>query len=122
MLSKILAVLGLAASLAVPQVLAADPPFPPAALGQLEGLLDSCSQVTPKSAPDFKKVRDQLLKGVAEKDVAKVRASDEYKEAYASITDRLESASKKEAAEACKVFLGEPAERPAQTPTKSGRQ
>jgi len=121
MRSKILSVLGLAASLAVPLVLAADPPFAPAALGQLEGLLDSCSQVTPESAPDFKKVRERLLEAVSEKDVAKVRASDEYKEAYKSITDRLESASKKEAAEACKVFLGTPAARP-QTPTKSGRQ
>jgi hypothetical protein len=121
MRSRILSVLGLAASLAVPQVFAADPSFA-AALGQLEGLLDSCSQVTPKSAPDFKKVRERLLEAVPEKDVAKVRASDEYKEAYKSITDRLESASKKEAAEACKVLLGEPAARPAQTPTKSGRQ
>jgi len=121
MRSRILSVLGLAASLALP-VVAAEPPLAPAVLGQLEGLLDSCSQETPKSAPDFRKVRERLLEGVTEKDVAKVRASDEYKEAYKFITDRLEGASKKEAAESCKVFLGEPAARPAQTPTESGRQ
>jgi hypothetical protein len=59
-----------------------------------------------KSAPDYKKQRERLVQGASDKDLAEVRAADEYKEAYKFISDRFEKASKDEAVEACKVFLG----------------
>jgi hypothetical protein len=102
---RILWLVWLCTALAVPQVFAAELPAP-AALGQVESLLDSCSKANPQSAPDYKKQRDKLTAGVAEKDLAEVRASDEYKGAYNEISDRFEKASKDEAVKACKVFLG----------------
>jgi hypothetical protein len=102
---RILWLVWLCTALAVPQVFAAELPAP-AALGQVESLLDSCSKANPQSAPDYKKQRDKLTAGVAEKDLAEVRAADEYKGAYNEISDRFEKASKDEAVKACKVFLG----------------
>ena len=95
----------LSTALAVPHVFAAELPAP-AALGQVESLLDSCSKANPQSAPDYKKQRERLVQGVSDKDLAEVRASDEYKGAYNEISDRFEKASKAEAVKTCKVFLG----------------
>ena len=92
-------------AMAVPQVFAEELPAP-AALGQMEGLLDSCSRTDPRSAPDLKKQREALVLGVSEKDLAQVRAADEYGGAYREVSDRLDGASKDEAIKACKVFLG----------------
>jgi hypothetical protein len=102
---RILSLVCLSTALAVPQVLAVELP-PPAALAQLEGLLDSCSKANPQSASDYKKQRDKLTAGVAEKDLADVRDSEEYKGVYKEISDRFEKASKAELVKTCKVFLG----------------
>jgi hypothetical protein len=104
---KILSLVCLSAALAVPQVFAAE--LSPALLGQMESLLDSCSKASPQSAAAYKKQREKLVQGVSEKDLAKVRAADEYKDAYKGISDRFEKVSKDEAAESCKVFLGKAA-------------
>jgi hypothetical protein len=102
---RILSLVWLCTALAVPQVFAAELPAP-AALGQVESLLDSCSKANPQSAPDYKKQRERLVQGVSDKDLAQLRASDDYKGAYKEITDRFEKASKDDAVKACKVFLG----------------
>src|SRR5215468_8751396 len=102
---RILSLVPLCTALAVPQVFAAELPAP-AALGQVESLLDSCSKSNSQSAADYRKQRQRLVEGVADKDLAGVRASDEYKGAYKEISDRFEKASKAEAAKTCKVFLG----------------
>ena len=102
---RILSLVWLSTALAVPQVFAGELPAP-AALGQMESLLDSCSKTDPQSAPDFKKQRERLVQGVSEKDLAELRKSDEYKGAYKESSDRFEKASKDEAVKACKVFLG----------------
>ena len=102
---KLLSLVWLSTALAVPQIFAAELP-PPAALGQMESVLDSCSKANPQSAADYKKQRERLVQGVSEKDLAEVRASDEYKGAYKEISDRFEKESKEEAVKACKVFLG----------------
>jgi hypothetical protein len=94
------------AAIIVPTVFAAELPTPEG-LGLVEGLLDSCSQMNPKSAAVLKKQRERLIQGVSEKDLAKLRASDKYKDTYKSIGDQLEKVSKDEAAEACKVLLGD---------------
>jgi len=102
---RILSLAWLSTVLAVPQIFGDELP-PPAALAQLESLLDSCSEANPQSAPDYKKQRERLVQGVSDKDLAEVRASDEYKGAYKEISDRFEKASKAEAVKTCKVFLG----------------
>ena len=68
---RILSLVWLSAALAVPQVFAGELPTP-AGLGQLESLLDSCSTANPQSAPNYKKLREQLVQGVSEKDLAEV--------------------------------------------------
>ena len=102
----ILSVISLAAVIAVPQVVAADVHFTPAGLGHLEGALDSCARAIPKSAAEYKKQKERLVQGVSDEDLAKVRAAGEYQALYKAISDQLGKASKDEAAEACKVFLG----------------
>ena len=113
---KLLPLVWLSTALAVPQIFAAQLPAP-AALGQMESVLDSCSKANPQSAAEYKKQRERLVQGVSEKDLAEVRASDEYKGAYKEISDRFEKESKEEAVKACKVFLGT-----ADTPAKDTRK
>lgn len=103
---EILSVVCLAAVIAAPRVVAADLPFTPAGLGHLEGLLDSCARAIPKSAAEYQKQKERLVQGVSEEDLAKARAAGEYQETYRASSDRLEKASKDEAAETCKIFLG----------------
>jgi hypothetical protein len=103
---RIISVVSLAAFIAAAPVGAADLPFTPAGLGHLEGALDSCARAIPKSAAEYKKQRDRLVQGVSDEDLAKVRAAGEYQAMYKAISDQLGKASKDEAAEACKVFLG----------------
>src|SRR5579863_3756316 len=102
---RILSLVWLSTVLAVPQVFAGELPSS-AGLGQMESLLDSCSKTDPQSAANLKKQRERLVQGVSERDLAKVRAADEYKAAYKESSDRFEKASKDEAMKACKVFLG----------------
>jgi len=102
---RILSLVWLSTVLAVPQVFAGELPSS-AGLGQMEGLLDLCSKTDPQSAPNLKKQRERLVQGVSERDLAKVRAADEYKAAYKESSDRFEKASKDEAIKACKVLLG----------------
>lgn len=103
---RIVWVVCMIATFAVPLVFAAEPPTP-ATLGLMEGLLDSCSQASPKSADAFKKQRESLFQGVSDKDLAKLRDTGEYKDTYKSITDQLDKVSNDEAAEACRFFLKE---------------
>ena len=102
---RILSLVWLFTVLAVPQVFADELPTP-AALGQTESLLDSCSKTNPQSAPNLKKQREHILQGLSEKDLVKVRSADEYKAAYQEFRDRFEKASKDEAKKACATFLG----------------
>jgi len=102
---RILSLVWLSTVLAVPQVFAGELPSS-AGLGHMESLLDSCSKTDPQSAPNLKKQRERLVQGVSEKDLAKVRAADEYKAAYKESSEQFEKASKDEAKQACRAFLG----------------
>jgi hypothetical protein len=95
------------AALAITQGFAAESPDA-AALGQMEGLLDGCAKANPQSAADYKKQREEVVRGVSDKDLAKMRKADDYNAAYKAISDRFDKASKDEVSEACKVFLGVP--------------
>ena len=103
---KILSVVCICAALAIPQLVVAAEPPAPAALGQLESILDSCAAAKPKDAENYKKQRAKLTEGLAEKDVAKIRDAEEYKEAYSSIRERFDQASTEEVDKACNAFAG----------------
>jgi hypothetical protein len=102
---RILSLMWVSAALAVPQVHAGELPAP-AALGQMESLLDSCSKLDPKWASALKQQHEQLVQGVTKEDLAKVRAADDYKAAYKDFSDRYESVSKDEALKSCSMLLG----------------
>jgi hypothetical protein len=102
---RILSLVGFCTVLAAPQVFAEDLPAP-ATLGQVESLMDSCSKADPKSAPDLKTQHERLVQGVSEKDLAKVRAADEYQRVYKEFSALIARTSRDEAMKACKVFVG----------------
>jgi hypothetical protein len=102
----ILSAVSVAAVIAVARVVAADLPFTPAGLGHLEGALDACARAIPESAAEYNKQKQRLVQGVSDKDLANARAAGEYQQTYKAISDQFENASKDQAAEACKVFLG----------------
>ncbi len=105
---KLLRIVCFSAALTLPQLaVAADSKAPDAAaLGQFESIFDSCSAARPESAENYKKQRDKLTNGVAEKDLAKVRDSQQYKDAYEAVKQRTEQASSDQINAACKVVLG----------------
>ena len=103
---KSLSIACISAALMTPYLAAASEPPAQSALGQLESILDSCAAAKPKEAEHYKKQRAKLTEGIAEKDVAKIRASEEYKEAYSSVRERFDHASSDEVDKACNVFLG----------------
>lgn len=103
--SRIPMLIGLAATLAVPQVFAESLPGP-ATLGRMESLLDSCSKTDPGSAQAFAKQRERLVQGVSEKELVRLRATDQYKGGYSGISGLFTKASQDEAVKACKTFLG----------------
>jgi hypothetical protein len=102
---RILLMICLFAALAITQGFAAESPDA-AALGQMEGLLDGCTKANPQSAADYKKQREELVRGVSDKDLAKMRKADDYNAAYKEISDRFDKTSKDEVAQSCKVLLG----------------
>jgi len=103
---KMFSIVCISAALAIPQVRAGEKPPAPAALGQLESILDSCAAAKPKESENYKKQRAKLTEGVPEKDVAKIRDSEEYKQAYTAIRERFDQASSEEVDQACSAFAG----------------
>jgi hypothetical protein len=90
----------LSALLALPNLALAKLP-PNSALGQVEGTLDFCAQIDPRSAAKYAEFKKALVQGEPEKDVAEARKSSEYKEAYDAISEALGKTSKDEAMKAC---------------------
>lgn len=103
---KIFSVVCISAALSIPLLAAAAEPPAPAALGQMESILDSCATAKPKEAENYKKQRKKLTEGMAEKDVAAIRDSDPYKEAYKVIQESFQQASTEEVEKACNTFAG----------------
>jgi hypothetical protein len=94
----------LATALMISQGMLAELAIPSRALGQIEGTLDFCSQLSPKEAAKYKERGKAMVSGATEKDLAKARTSDEYKESYSWIQTELHKASKDDALKACSDF------------------
>lgn len=103
---KIVSVVCIPVALAISQLAAAAERPAPAPLGQVESILDSCAAAKPKESENYKKQRAKLTEGVPEKEVAEIRSSEEYREAYSTIRERFDHASREEVDKACSVFLG----------------
>jgi hypothetical protein len=102
---KIHRILCLSAAIALPQLALAKLP-PNSSLGQVEGTLDFCVQVDSPSAAKYEEFKKRLVQDVPEKEVAEVRKSTEYKEAYDGISEALGKAPKDQAVKACTSLLG----------------
>jgi hypothetical protein len=81
------------------------PPDSKQGLGQVEAILDYCAKVNPQAATKYKEHKKLLVGDTPDKDVAEIRKSDEYKQAYESVSGELSQASKDEAVKACTEFL-----------------
>jgi len=102
---KIHRILCLGAAFLIPQLSPAELPVSHESLGQLESMLDFCSQVDAKSAPKYKEKGKAVVGDASEKDLAKARKSDEYKKAYDWVSGELRNVPKDDVAKACSDFL-----------------
>ena len=102
---KIHRILCLSAAIALPQLALAKLP-PNSALGQVEGTLDFCAHVDSQSAAKYVDHKKLLVRDVPETEVAEVRKSQEYKDAYDAIGEALGKVPKDQAVKAC-TSLGE---------------
>jgi hypothetical protein len=91
----------LCAAMSLPQfAMAADAPLNKKSLGQVEGIFDFCAKVNPQIAK-YKGTAAPAVGKASQKDLDDARKSDEYKEAYDSITETLTELPKERVAEAC---------------------
>jgi len=90
---------------ALPALALAELPVNGQALGSVQGTVDFCAQLDPASAATYQGFPKLIVQGTAEEEVEKVRRSDEYKEAYASVSAQLKDIPKEQAIESCKGFV-----------------
>lgn len=102
---KIHRILCLCAAITLPQLALAERPFTNQSLGTTQSTVDFCARINPGAASKYHEQAGLLVQGVPEQEVAKVRDSDEYKEAYAKASASLGEVAKKDAEEACNSFL-----------------
>lgn len=95
----------LGAAIAVPQFASAQLPFDTDTLAELDGALDFCAQMEPKSADAYRNFAKVLEEGLPKKDLEEARNSKEYKDARQSVSDEIGKLKKEDAAKACSDFL-----------------
>lgn len=104
---KIYRILFLGAAMALPQFAPAEPEVSNQTLGQVEGVVNFCSQADAKAAPRYKEKAKALIGDLSAEDLAKARKSEEYKTAYEWISGELRKSSKDESSKLCTDFLEE---------------
>jgi hypothetical protein len=97
----------LAAVITLPQLAPAAPSVPPNALGHVEGIVNFCVRVDPKSADKYKEIGKRVVDGMSQKELAEARSSTEYKESYEAITGELTKLPAEKAVEGCRAGLKE---------------
>lgn len=79
----------------------------PRALGTTEAILNYCGTADPADADKYR-AQDKLLIGSAsQEELDKVRKSDEYRQAYDSVTDFVEKVDKHNAKRVCSESLSQ---------------
>jgi len=97
--------LGLIAAFAIPQHAPAAASVPPGSLGQVEATVKSCARVDSKSADRYEELGKKVVAGISEKDLEAARSSNEYKEAFESVTTEFENLSTDKALAGCHAAL-----------------
>ena len=92
---------GLLLSVLVPAQTA--PPTFGELLGTVEGTMNFCAKINPKSAAKYKEMSQIVTNGHSEELVAEIRESKEYKDTVDQVSKKLGALSAKEAAATCKV-------------------
>jgi len=99
-------ILSLSAAFLLPQFARADGPAPSGqVLGITEALLGYCSKVDPAAANKYQERISLLVRGADEEKVAEVRKSDEYKQAYDSMTEFVGKVADENAKRTCSEYL-----------------
>jgi hypothetical protein len=102
---KMYRILCLAAALALPIVALAKLPFTNDGFGQVESILDFCTQADPQGAQKYQEQKKSLVRDVPEKEVEEARKTQEYRDAYDSTGDELANTPKEKAVKACTEAL-----------------
>ena len=76
-------------------------------LAMMQGTIDFCAHKFPDHAASFEDFAKLLLQDLPEDELEKVRKSDEYKAAYAQVSEDLGKTHPNAAKEACNGFLGQ---------------
>jgi hypothetical protein len=79
--------------------------FDAGALGRMEGVLAVCAKVTPREASTYL-LKIKALIGAAPKDsVSEAHKTEEYRQAYQSVSDELSNLTQDGVTEACAGYL-----------------
>jgi hypothetical protein len=73
------------------------------ALGIAESMLKYCARVDAADAGRWRQQAKQITQGAPEREIARLRASGEYRAAYASVTDFVGKVATQNAKRACTV-------------------
>ncbi len=95
----------LVAALVIPQLGGAQLPIPNDAFAKFEGTLDFCANANPNDSEKYEKLKKELVKGASEKEVADVRKTQDYKDAYADAKNEFAKMPKDKAIEMCSVSM-----------------
>lgn len=95
----------LGAALALPLLAHAKLAFPNEVFGRIEASLDVCSQTDSKSASKYQEAKKALTQGATDDEVAKARASKEYKDGYSETSEEMSKQPSAELAKTCAAAL-----------------
>jgi hypothetical protein len=98
-------VLALAAAIVLPLLAHAKLALPDEAFGRIEGALDTCSQIDPKSAEKYQELKKYASQGATDEEVGAARASKEYKAGYVAGSDELSKKPQADALKTCAASL-----------------
>ena len=102
---KIRQITCLSIALFLPQLSPAKVAMPAQSLGQIESILDFCAKVNPELAPKLPDAKKVLAGDATDKEVAEVRAKQEYKDSYQASSDQLAKVPRENAVKSCSAFI-----------------
>ncbi|HKV82577.1 MAG TPA: hypothetical protein VJP02_30795 [Candidatus Sulfotelmatobacter sp.] len=98
-------VLALGAALALPLLAQGKLALPNETFGRIEASFDVCLQVDSKSASKYQEAKKALTQGATDEEVAKARASKEYKTGYSETSDEMSKQPPADVAKTCAAAL-----------------
>lgn len=102
---KILHMLSLGAAMAVLSLALADPAFDAGQLGRMKGILEVCGQVNARDASQYLLQMKALIGNATKEEVDQAAKTDEYQQAYQSITTELNNMDPDAKVQACSGYL-----------------